>query len=571
MKLTARRLCLIGFLGLAVLVFESCVTAAAAGESPAAPAVRGAPGGVGGVSALRLAHLARGINLGSLFAAGANPLRYESGFSEADLVLLAKEGFTFCRLPIDPSLLFDPQNPSHLRPAIHYVDRVVQLVLAAGLSIVIDPIHTASSEHSFEGALATDGAFAAKVGEYWTAVASRYASRNPNRVFFEIMNEPHASVFAGVKPAWWPPVEKRLARAIRAAAPANTIIATGEEWGSINGLLATRPLPISNVVYSFHFYEPFPFTHQGATWTAPVQRALRDLPYPSSPAAVARVLPGIHGAAARRVALRYGRQRWNIDSIRGEISKAVRWARRYQVPLIDGEFGVFKPFAPPADRYRWLHDVRTVLEGYHIGWAMWQYDSSFGLVSYEYPGIASGTEVDERCLAALGLKVARPDRFASPIDFFERGSHAALTMPVTWLGRLWTRVAHAGTDALAPLGTASERGSAEAARLVINGNTAWVIRPNLTLAVAAGQSYRLTAKALVRGRGSCELSVVGYYADGSAMRSPEVIIRVRDTGKWEGFSAQLFPPPGGTRIGFRWFGKGPGIIELRAIRLAKIS
>ena len=41
------------------------------------------------------------------------------------------------------------------------------------------------------------------------------------------------------------------------------------------------------MIYTFHDYEPFPFTHQGATWTDPAVAPLRDVPYPSTPENVA--------------------------------------------------------------------------------------------------------------------------------------------------------------------------------------------------------------------------------------------------------------------------------------------
>ncbi len=51
------------------------------------------------------------------------------------------------------------------------------------------------------------------------------------------MNEPHLSAREKVDPSWWPPIQEALAAAIRRGAPASTIIATGERWGGIDGLL----------------------------------------------------------------------------------------------------------------------------------------------------------------------------------------------------------------------------------------------------------------------------------------------------------------------------------------------
>jgi hypothetical protein len=61
---------------------------------------------------------------------------------------------------------------------------------------------------------------------------------------------------------------------------------------------------------------------------------------------------------------------------------------------------VYRPFADPQDRAAWLHDVRTALEKNGIGWAMWDYSESFGVVTKS----DGKTTVDDVTLKALGLK-----------------------------------------------------------------------------------------------------------------------------------------------------------------------
>ena len=74
--------------------------------------------------------------------------------------------------------------------------------------------------------------------------------------------------------------------------------------------------------------------------------------------------------------------------------------RRRGVPLLCNEFGVFRDYADPLDRDAWLHDVRTSLEHNGIGWTMWDYSGSFGVVTKK-----DGKPVaDDAMLRALGLK-----------------------------------------------------------------------------------------------------------------------------------------------------------------------
>ena len=53
----------------------------------------------------------------------------------------------------------------------------------------------------------------------------------------------------------------------------------------------------------------------------------------------------------------------------------------------------------PHDREAWIHDVRTALERHGMGWTMWDYSGSFGVVTKK-----DGRNVpDEATLRALGL------------------------------------------------------------------------------------------------------------------------------------------------------------------------
>ena len=97
--------------------------------------------------------------------------------------------------------------------------------------------------------------------------------------------------------------------------------------------------------------------------------------------------------------IRYGQDHWDGSRIEAEINQAADWAKQRHVPLICNEFGVFRTYSDPRDREAWLQDVRTALERHGIGWAMWDYSGSFGVVTKK-DGHATPDEVTIR---ALGL------------------------------------------------------------------------------------------------------------------------------------------------------------------------
>jgi len=196
-------------------------------------------------------------------------------------------------------------------------------------------------------------------------------------------------------------VEAKVAAAIRQVAPVHTIIATGARWDNDDDLVFLEPLRDPNVIYVFHFYEPHIFTHQGATWGAYYWHWLKGLHYPSSPENAAQVAADVPEALNRLYVIRYGRDHWGAPRIDAEIDQAADWAKQYKVPLICNEFGVYRAFADSRDRAVWINDVRTSLEHHDIGWTMWDYSGSFGVVTKK----DGKPTADEVTIRALGLNV----------------------------------------------------------------------------------------------------------------------------------------------------------------------
>ena len=353
------------------------------------------------VPAARLAHIRHGINLSEWFAQVYDPKGYtkehfESWTTASDIALIKSAGFDHVRLSINPQPMMDAER-HHDGGAEYfgYLDAAVKMILDAGLAVEID-MH---ADSDFKTRLAKEDDFVQRFADFWSAVAQHYASWDQDRVFFEILNEPEMS--DGYR---WYGVEAKLAAAIRRGAPKNTIIASGARWDDDDDMVFLEPLPDSNVIYVFHFYEPHIFTHQGATWGAYYWRWLKGLHYPSSPENAAQVATLVPEARDRMQVIRYGQDHWDAARIEAEINQSADWAKQRGVPLVCNEFGVFRNFSDPQDRARWITDVRTSLERHNIGWAMWDYSGSFGVVTNR----ETKAKLDEVTVKALGLNM--PDR-----------------------------------------------------------------------------------------------------------------------------------------------------------------
>ncbi|MHB8301904.1 MAG: glycoside hydrolase family 5 protein [Acidobacteriaceae bacterium] len=341
----------------------------------------------------RANNLRRGINASMWFAQSSDysPQRLATYTTPQDIALIAAMGFDHVRLSIDAAPLLGwqrarPEGVSFMTA----LDRAIATILQNHLSVIVD-IHPESSYKAllFEGTASVEN-----FTELWSALATHFASTDPQRVFFEIMNEPEQT-----DPYRWQGIESTVAAAIREVAANHTIIAAGAHWSGLQDLLVLEPLALSNIIYTFHDYEPFPFTHQGATWADPRVRPLHAIPYPSSPQDIAPKLNEEPGLAAQFFLDQYGLDQWNAARVENTIGYAARWSKLHGAPVYCGEFGVLRTFAPPAMRAQWLHDMRTSLEKNNVGWAMWDYQASFGVVSK-----ANGvTTPDADVLRALGL------------------------------------------------------------------------------------------------------------------------------------------------------------------------
>lgn len=350
------------------------------------------------------AALAKGVNLSNWFNDYSDPVQYSNRFTPAAMQLIKASGFTYVRLPVGATILFNAGDPSSLNATnLSYVDAAVNNSINAGLAVTLN-LHPWKND--FDSLLSHDNTFVNKLAAYWKAVAAHFKKYPASKIFFEVYNEPHASA-AGITPqgaAWWTPVQGKLIQAIREATTEHYVIAGGESWNSINGLVQLTPYTGARVIYNFHFYDPFLFTHQGASW-AGWQPALdaRNVPYPSSPAAVAPLIAGSTNTALNNALQWYGSQQYNIDSLDKWIKRAYDWAQANKVRIIANEFGSYKPFAPRQSRLNWIHDVRVTFEKYGIGWAMWECDEGFGWIEYS-GGNRNSPAADEELLAALGLK-----------------------------------------------------------------------------------------------------------------------------------------------------------------------
>lgn len=339
----------------------------------------------------RAQHLRHGINTSEWFAQSADyslsRLRAYTGLEDIDRI--RKMGFDHIRISVDPQV-FDCFRSGSDCERVQVLDDVVSRAIGQDLAVILD-LHPGAD---FKRQLATSEDAVQRAAVLWSSIAAHYAETDPERLFFELLNEPELSDFYR-----WNGIQENLLRAVRRNAPAHTLIVAGARYSDIDDLVRLPEFRDPNLIFNFHYYEPHIFTHQGASWGSGWWLLIHDLPFPPTPQNMAAIETQQSDDYARWQLTEYALDQWDTARIDAEMAFTADWAARRHVPLICDEFGAYREHTRPEDRMRWLAAVRNALEQNHVGWTMWDYRGGFGVVRVEGGQVVE----DPQVLQALGL------------------------------------------------------------------------------------------------------------------------------------------------------------------------
>ena len=340
------------------------------------------------------------------------PAMYES---------LHAQGFDFVRMPIDPGPLVALGPGERQDRLIDGIRIATETALDAGLKVVVD-LHPIPRGEDIGGVESI-------IGDHWPdyvtlvgRIAEGLSDLPADTVALELLNEPPFDCDAvyGDTPARWPAMQAEAHAAARAAAPDMTIVLTGACWSQANALASLDPamIPDDNVLWTFHSYEPFLFTHQGAGWTGPPAKYIWDLPYPPSDVtdeiaarvaadAIAR-MEAAEGQADREMIEKAiaDYRAISAEATAYDVNRAAEWADQHGIPRSQLFFGEFGALHTDGDRrlpQEWFHaflsEKRSVAEEAGIAWAVLTYVGGMGIAPADDPLRRLSPET----CAALGL------------------------------------------------------------------------------------------------------------------------------------------------------------------------
>jgi endoglucanase len=284
--------------------------------------------------------LRRTVNLGNALEA-PNEGEWGVVLQEDYFQQIAEAGFTAVRIPIRFSAHAAENPPYALEPLfMQRVDWAVQNATSRGLVAIVDMHHYLEM---FEDPAAQRERFIA----LWKQIAEHFQDTPDDQVYFELLNEPNGALTNSI----WNNILAETVTVVRQSNPTRPIIVGPSNWNSFDQMENLRLPEDPNLIVTFHYYQPFEFTHQGAEWVEGMDKYLGTTwdGTPDQTAAIAR----------------------DFDSV-------AAWAAQNNRPVLLGEFGAYSR-ANQAARVRWTTAVRKTAEEHSFSWAYWEFCSGFGV------------------------------------------------------------------------------------------------------------------------------------------------------------------------------------------------
>ncbi|MBN1559029.1 glycoside hydrolase family 5 protein, partial [candidate division KSB1 bacterium] len=267
------------------------------------------------------ATIGRGLNMGNCLETAAEG---QGGFVIEDdhLRAIAAAGFNSIRLPITWSTRTQTSPPYTIDPQFFLrVDHIVQTALSLGLVVVMN-------DHHFDELNEDPATHRQWLLKIWEQVSARYQNY-PDELFFEILNEPHGAFNSSA--ALWNQLAKEVLAIIRQTNPYRMVVIGPISWNAVDHI-PTLDLPEDDrgLIVTFHYYWPFQFTHQGASWAGEEANSWLGTIWLGSPA--------------------------ERKAVADDFDRAVSWAQQHDRPLYLGEFGAYEK-ADDNSRYRWTDHI----------------------------------------------------------------------------------------------------------------------------------------------------------------------------------------------------------------------
>jgi len=333
----------------------------------------------------------RGFNFSKWFEARAFKDIDFKKFSEQDFIDVKSLSADVIRLPIAFHNFVLSEKDHTLEPELlKYLDTVAEWAQKHQIYLIID-------NHSFHPVNPTDDNIDKILIPVWEQIA-RHFKNSDKYVLYEVLNEPH-----GITDERWGEIQRKTVEAIRKIDKERPIIVGGTNYNSIEKLFKIPKYTDKNLIYTFHFYDPHIFTHQGATWNKPSLDPLSNLPFPAPENFNPQIHETFKGTWVEESLKNYERDS-KLTKLSETLERVVSFSKERSAPVFCGEFGVFMKQSPKEDRVKWYKFIREEFAKKNIPWICWDYFGGFGVFKTQFRG-AFPADLDMDVIQVLGLKI----------------------------------------------------------------------------------------------------------------------------------------------------------------------
>ncbi len=291
--------------------------------------------------------------------------------TQPDFNAIAAMEFDHVRIPVDEEQLWDAQGTKESE-AFELLHNAIKWAFQAKLRVIVD-LHIIRSHHFIADSnpLWTDPAEQDKLVNLWMQLSEVLSPYPNNKLAYEILNEAVAD-----DPEDWNKLIAKVTAAIRIKEPARTIVVGSNRW-QIADTFPVLKIPENDrhIILSFHFYTPLPVTHHKAPWTD-IAEYSGPVQYPGQ-AIKPNDMKGLSNKAIEM--LKWANGYFNKDSLEKIMAPAIKTAKKKNLPLYCGEYGVY-PRVDNQVRFNWYKDVCEIFNRNNIAYCHWCYKGDFPVV-----------------------------------------------------------------------------------------------------------------------------------------------------------------------------------------------
>ena len=286
--------------------------------------------------------------------------------TESDVINIKNMGFDHIRVCFDQVVFQDPDG-SYRYDRIALLDAFIGWCKKHEINVVIN-LHKALGNYcdvdTGEDLLESEP-LQKRLVDFWVELEKHYA--NEPQVVFELLNEVKA-----VPPEKWNALVTRIIDGIRALNKGRKIVVGTINWNCPDNLHDVKVFDDENVIYTFHCYAPFEFTHQQGVLQTPTELYNRKMPYPGDINRYRDYMRFTGGP----VSLYDGLTEMNGEFIQRVLAPVKSFMDKYPDKIVwCGEFGTIR-HAKMEWRIAWFKDVISFLKEHDIPYSVWNYLST---------------------------------------------------------------------------------------------------------------------------------------------------------------------------------------------------